>query len=104
MTCLRGGWLPFDRRELNVWCRTTLEEAEKRKYPFHPVIEEFRLMIEADPVLFMNFTLMFPPPPHSGDVKLKNYHQMLAVINHILHTAPHLQLDRNGGLSNQRHS
>ncbi|MBO0857740.1 MAG: phosphatidylserine decarboxylase family protein [Chloracidobacterium sp.] len=94
LTSRRGGWLPFDTRELNAWCKSTLEEAEKSKDPFHPVIEEFRIMIESDPVLFMNFTLMFeqqprfPPPPHSGDVKLKNYHQMLKVINHILRTAP----------------
>jgi len=94
LTSRRGGWLPVDPHELNAWHRATIEEAEKRKAPFHPVIEEFRRLIESDPVIFMNFTLMFeqqprfPPPPHSGDVKLKNYHQMLAVINHILSTAP----------------
>ncbi|HYL97563.1 MAG TPA: phosphatidylserine decarboxylase family protein, partial [Blastocatellia bacterium] len=94
LTSRRGGWLPFDPHELNAWHKTTIDEAEKRKAPFHPVIEEFRHLIESDPVMFMNFTLMFeqqprfPPPPHSGDVKLKKYHQMLAVINHILTTAP----------------
>jgi len=94
LTSRRGGWLPVDPHELNAWHRATIEEAEKRKAPFNPVIEEFRRLIESDPVIFMNFTLMFeqqprfPPPPHSGDVKLKNYHQMLAVINHILSTAP----------------
>jgi len=31
---------------------------------------------------------LFPPPAGSGDVKLKNYHQMLVVINHVLTTAP----------------
>jgi len=42
----------------------------------------------------MYFTQMFqeqpsfPPPAGSGDIKLKNYQQMLAVIDHILTTAP----------------
>ena len=51
-------------------------------------------MIESDPVMFMYFTQMFEqqpgfaPPPQSGDVKIKDYHQMLRIINHILTTAP----------------
>jgi phosphatidylserine decarboxylase len=40
----------------------------------------FSLMFEQQPV--------FPPPPGSGDVKIKNYQQMLRVINHVLTTAP----------------
>jgi phosphatidylserine decarboxylase len=88
-----GGWLPFDPGELNAWMGATIDEAENGK-ALLPVIEEFRHMIESDPVLMMNFTLMFeqqpvfPPPPKSGDVRLKNYHQMLRVLNHILGTAP----------------
>jgi phosphatidylserine decarboxylase len=45
-------------------------------------------------VLYMYFTQMFeeqskmPPPAGSGDVKLKDYRQMLVVINHVLSTAP----------------
>lgn len=94
LTTRLGGWLPHDPRELNQWLKNTIDEAEKKKAPFHPVIEEFRHMIESDPVMSMYFTLMFEqqppflPPPHSGDVKIKNYHQMLVVLNHVLTTAP----------------
>jgi phosphatidylserine decarboxylase len=94
LTSRLGGWLPLDPYLLNDWLRDTIAEAEEKKSPFHPVIEEFQHMIESDPVMFMYFTLMFeqqptfPPPPGSGDVKLKNYHQMLVVINHVLTTAP----------------
>lgn len=94
LTSRLGGWLPIEPDKLNRWLKDTFAEAEKKKAPFHPVIEEFQHMIESDPVMFMYFTQMFeqqptfPPPPGSGDIKLKNYHQMLVVINHILTTAP----------------
>jgi phosphatidylserine decarboxylase len=94
LTSRLGGWLPVDPKEHNLWLKNTIDEAEKRKAAFHPVIEELRQMIESDPVLYMYFTQMFvqqppfPPPPGSGDIKLKNYHQMLVVINHVLTTAP----------------
>ncbi len=90
----QGGWLPSDPKHLNAWLKKTIDQAEQKKAPFHPVIEEFRSLIENDPTLYMYFTQMFeqqpvfPPPPGSGDVKIKNYRQMLTVINHVLTTAP----------------
>jgi phosphatidylserine decarboxylase len=89
-----GGWLPPSPGGVSVWLNNQIEEAEKKKAPFHPVVEEFQRMIESDPVMYMYFTQMFeeqpslPPPPDSGDIKLKNYQEMLVVINHILSTAP----------------
>lgn len=89
-----GGWLPSDRSVLNEWLKKTIEEAEKKAAPFQPVVKEFQKMIESDPVMHMYFTQMFeqqpniPIPPGSGDIKLKNYQQMLIVINHVLSTAP----------------
>ena len=88
----RGGWLPSERAVLNTWLSNAIEQAEKKKLAFHPVVQEFQEMIENDPVMLMYFTLMFEqqptfaPPPNSGDVKIKNYHQMLKVINHVLTT------------------
>ena len=67
-----GGWLPVDPNELNRWLKDSIDEAEKTRAPFHPVIEEFHQLIESDPVLFMYFSQMFeqqprfPPPPNSG--------------------------------------
>jgi len=89
-----GHWLPAHHGDLNRWLKTTIETAEQKQAPFHPVIKEFQAMIESDPVMFMYFTQMFqqqpafPPPPGSGDVKIQNYQQMLVVINHVLTTAP----------------
>ena len=89
-----GGWLPSSQSHLNEWLKITIETAERRGSPFHPVIQEFQAMIESDPVMYMYFTQMFqqqpafPPPEGSGDVKLKNYQQMLVVLNHVLTMAP----------------
>jgi phosphatidylserine decarboxylase len=93
-----GHWLPSDPEVLNLWLKKTIDEAEKKKAPFHPVIEEFQKMIETDPVMLMYFTQMFEeqpgfaPPKGSGDIKIKSYHQMLKVMNHVLTTAPEFNL------------
>jgi phosphatidylserine decarboxylase len=94
LTSRLGNWLPWDRGLLNKWLKDTIHQAEKMNAEFHPVIVEFQEMIETDPVMYMYFTLMFEqqptfaPPPGSGDVKIKDYQQMLVVINHVLSTAP----------------
>ncbi len=93
-TARLGRWLPSDSKRLNDWLKKVIEEVEQKKAPFHPVIEHFRRMIENDPEMYMYFTQMFEqqlpfsPPPGSGDVKLRNYHQMLMLINHVLTSAP----------------
>lgn len=93
-TARLGSWLPSDPGVLNTWLKKTIEQADKKKHRFQPVILEFQEMIESDPVMLMYFTQMFeqqpafPPPKGSGDVKIKNYHQMLHVVNYVLTTAP----------------
>src|SRR5215469_17616844 len=87
-----GRWLPSDRKVLNDWVANTVEVAEQKISPVHPVIREFQEMIEADPVMLMYFSQMFEqqprfaPPPQSGDIKIQNYHQLLRVLDHLLTT------------------
>jgi phosphatidylserine decarboxylase len=94
LTSRVGGWLPTDPAVLGRWLHETIEVAEKNSAPFHPVVAEFQALIEDDAILYMYFIRMFEeqpqlvPPPGSGDVKIKNYQQMLVVINHVLTTAP----------------
>jgi len=95
LTSRLGGWLPTDPGPLQGWLQNTLEEAEQKALPFHPVVVEFQEMIEDDPIIHMYFTQMFEEqsglpraPVGSGDVKLKDYRQMLTVMNHLLTTAP----------------
>ena len=93
-TARLGHWLPANPEHLNAWLKKTIQKAEQKQPPYHPVVEEFRAMIESDPELYMYVTQMFrqqpvfPPPPGSGDVKIKDYQQMLTVINHVLKIAP----------------
>ncbi|HEX8199492.1 MAG TPA: phophatidylserine decarboxylase associated domain-containing protein [Isosphaeraceae bacterium] len=80
LTSRLGGWLPADPTALNRWLAETIAEAEQKRAPVHPVIEEFRDLIEGDPVLFMYFTQMFEQqpriaPPLRGDVRIRDYHQ-----------------------------
>jgi phosphatidylserine decarboxylase len=94
LTSRLGGWLPVDPRHLSKWLESNIAEAEQKNAPLHPVVREFRDMIENDPVMNMYFTLMFEqqprsaPKPGSGDVKLENHEQMLVVMNHVLTTSP----------------
>lgn len=93
-TARLGRWLPSDPKHLNEWLKKAIEAAEKKKAPFHPVVEEFLCTIEHDPEMYMYFTQMFEeqpafsPPPGSGDIRIQDYHQMLVIINHVLTSAP----------------
>lgn len=37
LTSRLGGWLPHDPAHLGRWLKNTLEEAERKARPFHPV-------------------------------------------------------------------
>jgi len=89
-----GGWLPGNSKHLARWLKTTKDEAKKKAAAYHPVIQEFKDLIESDPLLFMYFTQMFEEQPdvptnsNWGDIKLRDYREMLDVINHVLSIAP----------------
>jgi len=63
---------------------------------FHPVIQEFQEMIEGDSELFMLFTQMFEQVPSTpeyevdpvGNPQVKDYKQMLELMNEVLTQAP----------------
>ncbi len=64
--------------------------------PLRPVIQEFRQLIEEDPVLFRLFTQMFEQIPSTPEYKtnptgvsqVEDYNQMLQQLNEILTQAP----------------
>ncbi|HRY34253.1 MAG TPA: phosphatidylserine decarboxylase family protein [Bacteroidales bacterium] len=91
-----GQWLPSDQKVLSQWLSDKILLAEKSADGFHPVVEEFRQLIENDPVVFMLFHQMFSQvprkPPYNNDPmgkpQIRDYMHMLQVINHVLTTAP----------------
>jgi hypothetical protein len=89
-----GAWLPRDQRHLAHWLRTTRTAIRKHGEKFHPVVRDFLELIEGDPVLRMYFTRMFQEQPHRrmqavwGVIRIRNYVEMLEVLNHVLTRAP----------------
>lgn len=93
-TSRKGEWLPADTEHLRRWLGRKRRIAKKLAADWHPVVREFQSLIESDPIIRMYFTTMFEQQPIRrmrsswGDAKLKNYAEMLEVLNHILTTAP----------------
>lgn len=89
-----GDWLPDNYEVMNSWLAGLIREVEEKEEPFHPVIEEFRELIESEPAVCMYFNQMFDQVPEKfrrdpmGRPQVKNYHQMLQLINAVLTKAP----------------
>ena len=112
-----GKWLPSDQVVLEEWLSTLIEEVDgpaqvsevedvdadiyshevEDTLSLHPVIQEFKELIEADAEINMFFHQMFTevpkkPPYNKNPTKLqpqvRNYRQMLRLINCIMKKAP----------------
>jgi phosphatidylserine decarboxylase len=85
-----------DEAFLDDWLALRLDEARTSKKPLLPVVRDFQRAIEEDPELYMLFTQMFEQVPDTEEFKndptgaprVKNYKEMLKLINHLLTTAP----------------
>jgi phosphatidylserine decarboxylase len=93
-----GAWLRADQQ--------ALQRAGQRSAPqnmdqddsttWQPVIREFKALIENDPELYMLFTQMFEQIPSTpaylkdpvGNPQVRNYYDMLKLINQVLSQAP----------------
>jgi len=97
-----GKWLPSDQLFLEQWMGKLAEGTESVKEPLLPVILKFKEIIEEDPQLYMLFSQMFDQVPNNnsfskdptGKPQIRNYRQMLRVMNQILSTAP--EFNRTG--------
>ena len=87
-----GEWLPSDQAVLDNWLVEQIERAEAEMLPFHPVIKKFQDFIEGDPAVFMLFNEMFTQVHHhrnpAHQPQVKNYRQMLRLLNRIMTKAP----------------
>lgn len=92
-----GKWLPSDQQVLNDWRTNLINETDASgDVPLLPVIQEFKDLIESDPELFMLFTEMFNQVPRkhfydkdpTGKPQVRNYTQMLKLMNTLMTRAP----------------
>jgi phosphatidylserine decarboxylase len=97
-----GPWLPSDQKLFDQWLEKLVAGTATTQEPLLPVVREFQDLIETDPQLFMLFHQMFEQIPDTpafrrdptGQPQIKNYFQMLQVINRILTMAP--EFNRTG--------
>lgn len=91
-----GQWLPADQHTLERWLERTLKRAEEAAKPLEPSVQALKDLIESDPAAYMWFHQMFNQVPRrapynmnpGGQPQVRNYHQMLRLMNHQLTTPP----------------
>ena len=91
-----GAWLQADQRALQEFRERLAQQPPSDRQALLPVIEEFRTLIENDPELYMLFTQMFEQIPKTapylndpvGNPQIRDYREMLAVMNQVLTQAP----------------
>ena len=91
-----GQWLPSDQAVLEEWIEALIKEVDAEAKPLHPVIEEFKELIEGDAAIYMLFNQMFTQVPHkspynkspTGKPQVRDYHHMLQLLNAIMTKAP----------------
>ncbi|KAJ3051441.1 hypothetical protein HK097_007540 [Rhizophlyctis rosea] len=93
-----GGWLPSDHRIHRDWLSNIIDHVAKNPTDLHPVLQEFKHLIESSTRVYLLFNAMFEEIPNkqpynkdaSGQHKqIRDYLHLLQVLNHILTTPPH---------------
>ncbi|MFZ4497170.1 MAG: phosphatidylserine decarboxylase family protein [Candidatus Nanopelagicales bacterium] len=93
-----GKWLPSDQVALDRWLADLIHRVDstRAKQPLHPTVEDLRVLIESDARVYMWFSAMFSQVPQTpgfsrtpiGTPQVRDYPQMLRLVNAILTTAP----------------
>ncbi|KAL1589179.1 hypothetical protein WHR41_02339 [Cladosporium halotolerans] len=92
-----GDWLPNDHRAHRAWLGRVIDHVDKNPKELHPVIQEFRDLIEHNTRIYLLVQSMFEQIPQkkpynadpTGQTKqMRDYEHMLEVLNHLLTTAP----------------
>jgi phosphatidylserine decarboxylase len=97
-----GQWLPSDHAFLARWLEAMIHKTLDEPRPLHPVVADFRDVIESDPAIFMLFNQMFEQvprrPPYdrdpTGKCQLRDYQHMLQLLNTLMNHAP--EFDQTG--------
>jgi phosphatidylserine decarboxylase len=89
----QAGWLPESQEDLEAWLDDHRERAEARgeQVVLHPVLTEFRELIDTDPVVRMYLDQMIAQVPEAKPYRerhLESVPQLLRLINEVLTSAP----------------
>ncbi|MEY8018221.1 phosphatidylserine decarboxylase family protein [Mycobacterium servetii] len=89
----RAGWLPENHETLESWLHGHRKRAELKaeQTELHPVLKEFRQLIDDDPVVNMYVNEMIDQVPRTKQYRNRHLHdvdQMLRLINEVLTIAP----------------
>lgn len=77
--------------------KKTVEHVDRNPKDLHPVLQEFRNMVNNDARLYMLFNTMYAQIPHNKEYlkdptgqseTIRDFEHMLALLNHIIGTAP----------------
>ena len=91
-----GNWLPSDHRVHKKWLAGVVDHVDANPKDLHPVLQEFKDLIENDTRIYLLTSAMFEEiptkKPYSNDPaghrQIRDYQHMLEVFNHLLTKAP----------------
>ncbi|KZT69186.1 hypothetical protein DAEQUDRAFT_282451 [Daedalea quercina L-15889] len=92
-----GDWLPGDHRVHKEWLNGVIDHVDQNPKGLHPVLEEFKSLIETNTRVYMLVQSMFEQVPSkrpyssdpTGHKQIRDYEHMLQLLNHLMTTAPH---------------
>ena len=59
-----GHWLPQDSKHHKAWLQQTIKHAQENPKDLHPVLQEFKELVEKNTRLWLLFSNMFEEIPH----------------------------------------
>lgn len=90
-----GKWLPSDQEFQDKWVKTVLKEAEaEENQKLLPPVQELKDLIDNNHYIWNLFQMMFDEIPlkdvdtPAGTPQVRDVHQLLLVLNHIIQHAP----------------
>ncbi|KAJ5389130.1 uncharacterized protein N7496_000198 [Penicillium cataractarum] len=91
-----GHWMPADHVAQREWLGGVIDKVDNSDKSLHPVLQEFKELIESNTRVYMLLTGMFREVPHkkpyskdpTGTAQIRDYDHFLQVLNHLLTSAP----------------
>lgn len=89
-----GGWLFHDRGHIDIWVRDLKRRVAESPQPLVPPIQEFKDMVDQDPVLNFTIEAMFKEAEilkqqtPLGTPEVKDFDEFLTLLNGVMNTAP----------------